>query len=55
MGIAICLVAAPDKGSEIWEKITGRLRDLRNKNKENINDLVGGIGKSSAEKASQYK
>jgi hypothetical protein len=51
LGIAICTIAIPDMGSEIFRKIRGILRDVRNKTTDSIHDLANGLGKSSAEKS----
>ncbi|HEV7424556.1 MAG TPA: YtxH domain-containing protein [Candidatus Paceibacterota bacterium] len=56
-GIAIGILLAPGKGSEIWQKITDCLDDLKSKTKDVFNDLLGGVknmaeeGKKTTENA----
>jgi gas vesicle protein len=47
-GVAIGILIAPDKGSETWKKIREGLGDLKDKAKNNLDDLSG---KNIAEKA----
>ncbi|HEX3080453.1 MAG TPA: hypothetical protein VHQ04_08325 [Puia sp.] len=50
IGIAICTIAIPDMGSEIFRRIRGIMRDVKTKTTDSIHDLAGGLGKSSTEK-----
>jgi hypothetical protein len=49
-GIAICTVAVPDMGSEIFRRMKSYLRDVKDKTADGINSLAKGPAKSSTEK-----
>jgi hypothetical protein len=51
ISLAICTIAIPDMGSEIFRRIRGIMRDVKNKTSDSIQDLANGLGKSSAEKS----
>ena len=51
IGLAICTVAIPDMGSEIFRKIRNYVRDLNNKTADSVHTLSKGFGKSSTEKS----
>jgi hypothetical protein len=50
IGLAICTVAIPDMGSEIFRKFRNYVRDLKSKTTDGVHSLSKGFGKSSAEK-----
>ena len=51
IGIAICTIAIPDMGSELFRRLRGMIRDVRNKSTDTLHDLANSsLGKSPAEK-----